>query len=449
MNKKLELDDWQKEVLRHKGDLLLCTGRRVGKTQIMANKAAEKMISKPGVQIIIASLTEDQAKLIIIMIQDYLTKNYKVRTTKIKKEDKWTQNKVSTNNGSVALARPVGNTGDAIRGFNGQVLILDEVSRFSELIMTAATPVLLTTGGEIWAASTPYGKQGFFWKQFNEGYNIKDPECRFKIFYKTSEDVIYNRKISESWTLEQREKAIRFLNKEKRDMSKLVYGQEYLGLFMEDLSGFFEDKLIKQTQTLTRTTTPQSPHTKNTVGCDIARLGGDDNSYQVISEINGRFFHLESFTEKGKPIPQTERDIMQFAELWKAKKIGIDAGSGSLGVSIYDHLRETKWKNKVVAINNRVMILDQDGTKQRVSKEDYYNNLKSMMEHGEIKLLDDEKVRLSLKSVQYAFVMKHDQPTRMEIFSNPHSDSHIIEALVRAAWLAKKEKNLSIWIDYF
>src|SRR3990167_5802211 len=241
---QIELDGWQKDVLNYRGDFLLCTGRRVGKTQIMAIKAAERMIAEKGTQIVIASLTEDQAKLIIVMILDYIERNYKKLVAKGK--SKPTQSKITLTNGSTALARPVGTTGDGLRGFQGNILILDEVSRFNEFIMIAATPILLTTGGEIWMCSTPFGKTGYFWKKFNEAHNLKLPDCRFKVFYKTSPDVINERRISESWTEKQRAESIAFLAQEKRDMTAMQFGQEYMGLFMEDLMRFFDDDLLKK-----------------------------------------------------------------------------------------------------------------------------------------------------------------------------------------------------------
>lgn len=113
MKKNLQLDDWQKEALNHSGNLLLCTGRQVGKTTILSQKAATHMLKHPNTQILIVSLTEDQAKLIIVMILTYFEKHAKSRIMKGK--NKPTQNRVAINNGSVALARPVGNTGDAMR----------------------------------------------------------------------------------------------------------------------------------------------------------------------------------------------------------------------------------------------------------------------------------------------------------------------------------------------
>jgi len=209
----MQLDPWQTEVLNYKGDFLLCTGRRVGKTFILAVKAAERMVKEKGCEIKVASLTEDQAQLIIIMALDHLQKNHKAY---FKKANKPTKNNIWLNNGSSMMARPVGQTGNSIRGFNSQVLILDEVSRFNSLILEAATPTLLTSGGEIWMSSTPHGKKGYFWDMFDQSYNNRETDARFKVFYKTSEEVIKDRKISESWTQEQREKALLFLEREKK-----------------------------------------------------------------------------------------------------------------------------------------------------------------------------------------------------------------------------------------
>ena len=69
---KIKLDPWQEEVLEYEGDFLLCTGRRVGKTYIMARKAIDRMRKKKGTKILMFSLTEEQAMLIMIMAKNYL-----------------------------------------------------------------------------------------------------------------------------------------------------------------------------------------------------------------------------------------------------------------------------------------------------------------------------------------------------------------------------------------
>lgn len=441
----LVLDDWQKEVLDYDGDILLCTGRRVGKTQIMAIKAANYMLKHPNSQIIIASLTEDQAKLIIVMIEDYIDKNYP-KEKRTGGKDKPTQNRIALKNKARAIARPVGTTGDALRGFNGNVLILDEVSRFNELILTAATPVLLTTGGQIWCCSTPYGKQGWFYKQFEDAEIKKSKEARFKVFYKTSVEVIHNRPISESWTIEQKERAIAFLKKEEEDKSKLEFGQEYLGLFLDDLRQYFSDELINKCCVLERD--QRNEVYPKVMGCDLARMGGDHFTAAILEvRPSGMVKQVEQIIKTELTTPENEEEIINLNKLWNPVKIGIDAGAGTLGVGIFDHLmREAGLKSRVIKMNNRELT-DRDDRPQRMMKEEFYDNLKSMMERGNMLLLNDAEIKTSLKSVQVE-LDKEGYFSKVRIFSNPHNQSDVVEGIIRAAWIAKHEKSLYFKIHY-
>ena len=56
------LDDWQEEIIKHDGNILLCTGRQVGKTLTFARKSAEFAINNPKSQpIVMIATTESQA----------------------------------------------------------------------------------------------------------------------------------------------------------------------------------------------------------------------------------------------------------------------------------------------------------------------------------------------------------------------------------------------------
>ena len=431
------LDDWQEEFLKHKGHSVVCTGRRVGKTYIHSRKACARMLETPNTKVVVASLTEDQAQLIILFATDYLQKNHK---GKIKKKLGFTNSKkITLTNGSTMLARPVGNTGDAIRGFEGNILILDEVSRFNELILTAATPILLTTGGEIWMCSTPFGKQGYFWESFQ---NKND---RFKVFYISSEEVLKKRPLKGIWTKEVKEAAIKFLEEEKEDKSQLQYGQEYMGLFLDDLRRFYEDTWIERVCILKR---PDSlPLDHNYLGVDIARMGGDKTTYEGLNAQENKIIkQVEHHQEDHKPTTHTLNRIIDFAKNYI--KIGIDAGAGSLGVGIYDHLlQEIQTRKKVVAMNNRQIAMDREGKKkQRIMNEDYHELLKSGGEKGEVLLLDDEEIKNSFRSIQVEIIKKEDMITNIRIHGN---NSHIVEGIKRAYYLAKKEKSKNINILSF
>ena len=440
VSKNIILDNWQKEFLAYEGHSVTCTGRRVGKTYIHARKACERMLKKPNTKIIVASLTEDQSQLIILFAMNFLESNPETKKKIEKQSTKTNSRKITLKNGSTMLARPVGNTGDAIRGFEGDVLILDEVSRFNELILEAATPILLTTGGEIWMCSTPFGKQGFFYRAY------QNKEKRYRIFETNTEKVINEREISESWTNEQREKALKFLEQEKKEKSELQYGQEYLGLFLDDLRRFYEDEWIEAVCILKR---PEiTPKENNYLGCDIARMGGDKTTYEILNaprekgKIIKQIFHAQ---EDHKPLTHTEQRIIETSIQFNCEKVGIDAGSGSLGVSVLDHLLiHPQTSKKVVAMNNRTISTDRTGKKQqRIMNEDYHEFLKSGGEHGEVLLFDDDEIKNSFRSIQLEIIRKDDIISKIRIHG---SDSHIVEGIKRAYWLAKKEKSKNISI---
>lgn len=439
--KQILLDGWQKQALAHDGNLLLCTGRQVGKTFVMSRKAAEYMIKNKGSKIIVCSLTEDQAQLIIVMTLAYLESNYKFLIAKPYSKN-ITKNKIVLNNGSSILARPVGNTGDAVRGFTGNVLILDEASRFNEFIFSASKPTLLTTGGQIWMCSTPFGKQGYFYECYKN--NKDNPNGRFKVIETNSWDVVNTRPISEVWTQERKTEAIRFLNDEKADMSELQFAQEYLGKFVDELRQFFTDELIKKVCILKRRDFIAEGRTY-IMGCDLARFGGDAITYEILDKKDNNNIHqVENIVEKKQPTTETFDSIVRLTSQWNLNRIGIDAGAGSLGVGILDFLlRVPSIKKKVVALNNRSRELDRDGKqKANLLKEDMYQIMRMMLERGILLLLDDDDIMLSLKSVQYEFITTAGQRTSMRIFGR---DTHIAEGLVRAAYLAnQKSLNLKI-----
>lgn len=434
----LHLDKWQQRVLDVKGHFLLCTGRQVGKTTIFAIKAAKYMIAHKNARIIVVSLTEDQAQLIIIMIRAYLESvDKKLFKRPLSKHS--TKNKIMLTNGSQVLSRPVGNTGDAVRGFTGDILIIDEASRMPESVFIAAKPTLLTTGGKIWMCSTPFGKQGYFYESWLNKHD------RFEVFHISSEEVIKNRPISESWTEQQREEGLKMLDEEKKDMGTLSYSQEYLGLFMEDLRRFFSDDWIKQVCILKRS--QRNPHFPHYLGLDIARMGDDLGTYEIVCKYSKTNLHqTENITTKKQRTTATFNRILQLNSQWDFKQIGIDAGSGSLGVGILDSLLgEPSVSKKTIALNNRKIMMDKYGDRSRgLLKEDLYDNLRALGERGSIKLLNDEDLQNSLKSVQIEFVKKDGMPTKIKIFGR---DAHIVEGIVRAAYLAN-QKSLNTTIDW-
>lgn len=434
----VEWDDWQREILEADGHILLCTGRQVGKTLTFAAKASERMIKERDTKIIAVSLTEDQAFLMRAMVEDYIKRNYPTYL-RVKKKDKPTKNRIKLSNGSEYIVRPVGNHGNAVRGFTANVLIVDEAAYMPELMWLAAKPTLLTTGGDIWLCSTPHGKEGYFYEAFQNKQN------RYKVFHISSEEVIHNRPISKSWSAEKRKAAIRLLEEEKNDMSDLRYAQEYRGEFIDELRRYFSDELIERACVLKRPEVLQK-NADYYLGVDIARMGGDESTFEIIKKVSPEnLIQVENIITKKTLTTETEQKIIELNRQYdKLKKIYIDAGAGSLGVGVFDHLlQNNETKRKVEAINNRARPLDRDEkSKTKILKEDLYDNLRALLQKGHIKLLDDESLKLSLRSIQYEYMMTNKGLSKLRIFGN---HAHVVEGLIRAV-ICSKEKTLSIWV---
>ena len=431
----IKLDDWQKEYLKCKGDRLLCTGRRVGKTYIMARGAIDRMLKKKT-RVLLFSITEEQAMLIIAMAKEYLNE---VAPNAIKRKNTDTNKKTITlKNGSVMMCRAAGDTGDSGRGFEADILMVDEASRMGKFFWIAVRPIILMSAGEVWLASTPYGKQGYFWEMFDEAYNRKDPDARFTVFYTTTEKVVQEREITIDWTEARKEKILKTLAQDKKSMSKLEYGQEYQGLFMEDLMQFFPDDMIKKCMTMER---PELiDKTKEYyAGQDVARMGEDETSTEIGYLLEDQIFQVENAVTKHTFLTDTFKQNKQFNKLYNFEKFFMD--DEGIGVGVFDMMMDDEdLKFCTVGVNNSKRVIDKEGKEKGILKTELYYNLRALMEQGKVHLLSDDNLFQSLKSVQYEYKMDVKGNPIIRIFGNY---THIAEGLIRLA-MAMKYKDLNI-----
>jgi len=437
----MKLDKWQQDFLNAKGDKILCTGRQVGKSVVCSIDAAKYAISNPNSKpIVMIAPTERQAFALFDKTLQYLLDKYP-RAVVTKGLKRPTKTRILLRSGVEIYCLPVGSSGLGIRFLTIGRLYVDEASRMPEEVWAAITPALLTTGGDTILLSTPFGAQGEFYRVW---INSDDAYNSFSRFSVDSEQVMRDRPISLSWSELQRDRSLMVLERAKKRMSKHQYAQEYLGEFVEDLHRWFSDELIAQTCTLKR---PEVINKKFQyyLGCDIARMGEDEGTMEVIQKIdNDHLIHVENIVTRKQLTTETEERIINIDRHYDFVKIFIDAGAGSLGVSVFDHLLKIdQTKRKVVAINNARRRIDKDGHELKLMKTDLYDNLRALMEQNKIKLLDDEDVRDSLRSIQYEYIMKEGELSTLRIFGNY---SHIVEGLIRAAWCVQY-KDINIWID--
>lgn len=434
---RLNYDDWQKEFLKQKGDRILCTGRQVGKSTICGDDAGEWAIKNRNKNVLMIAPTERQAYGLFQKTLDYLTEFY---PDKIKKgKDRPTKTKLKLRNGTTIYCLPTGLNGLGIRFMTVHKLYADEAARIPEDVWVAVTPMLLTTGGDMTLISTAAGKQGYFyecWINKDEAFNS------FTRFSVQSEEVMRNRKICETWTKQQRKKALQFIEREKKRMTALQFAQEYMGEFVDDLLQFFPTDLIKECMVIEPSKAREKLDKglwKHTAGVDVARMGGDETVIATfgVHKKKKKLRQVDMDISKMTRLTETVKRIVIAKEKYDLKKIYID--DGGVGSGVVDILQDMKgYKKKVKAINNASRGLAGFDTKtKKILKEDLYMNLRKLMEQGKIKLFMDDDLYHSMRSVQMEY-----NNGKCKIFGNY---THITEAIIRAAWYLK-ENNLNIWI---
>lgn len=436
------LDDWQQKFLDTKGDKILCCGRQVGKSQICAIDAGEWAINNKNNSVLMIAPTERQAFELFDKTLRFLLDNYR-KEVKMGK-DRPTKSKITLKNGTRILCLPTGISGVGIRGLTIGRLYVDETAQVPEEIWPAVQPMLLTTGGNMILLSTPHGTQGEFYRCWTNQDGAYDSFTRFSI---TTETVVRNRPICDSWNELQRDGALRIIDQARARMSNQLFSQEYLGEFVSDLFTYFGDDLIKKCCVLDREEIVSKQATYY-LGVDIARLGEDTTVYNILRRTrNNEFIHVDMIVQKKKDTVYTLNKIYQLNEIYNFHRIGIDAGSGSLGVGIYDQLlHNDSTKRKVMAIDNKKRSIDRDGKGKTLMKEDLYDNLRALMQHGKIRLLNDDYLIESLRAIQFEYKETNNGNVRLNIFAIPHIYTDTIESLNRAA-IFSQDKHLNITIS--
>lgn len=412
----LTLDPWQKEYIETEGNCFLLCGRQSGKTAAASIKFGTRAAERPKQVILMIAFTEKQAYNLFFKTLMFLEAKYPQLIKKGK--DKPTQHRINLKNGSQIMCYAAGTGGDTLRTYTCTSLVIDEAAPMAREVFISVSPMLSVTGGSMDLLSTPRGKEGYFY------------ECSkrddFKKFYVSAEDCPRHKK--------------EFLEAEKSRMSKLEYAQEYLAMFLDELKRLFSDELIKDTCILERGDFKKDRYY---LGVDVAGMGEDENSFEIIKKIdNNNYEQVENLIKKHQLTTETSNKVLELNKVYNFRKIGVDDGGVGFGV-FSELLREDKTKSKVIALNNASRALDRDETKKkRLLKEDMYFNLLSLMEHKKIKLLNDDELIESLKSVQWELVIKEGSPTKTRIFGRY---THRVEGLIRACWLAYQDKTLNIW----
>lgn len=430
------LDPWQKEFVDYVGDIALLSPRQHGKSEAAAAKAAEFAVKTPNRNVMIVSVTEDQAIELLTKCFIYIDANYKKRVKMGK--DRPTKSVLKLTNGSIIRTKAVGQSGYSVLGFTNHMLIVDEAAMVPEAIWESLTPTLLTTGGSMVLLSTPHGRKGFFFQAFT------DPDLGFKTIRVKLGD-LEKRPISKTWTQFRKDKMALRIESERKRMSEREFKQQYLAEFVDDLGQFFPDDTIRKAMIQQRLEISREGR-DFFLGVDVARMGDDACTFEIVERRGELLVHRENIVWRKQLLSEVTEKIKLLDSQWNFKRLYID--DGGIGVGVFDNLYSTPgFKKRTIAINNSTRVynynIDGKPKHKKLLKEDLYNNLLHLMEKGKIMILDDAEIWQSFKSIQYEY-MNEKGGAVIRIFGD---DSHIVEGLIRAAW-CNKEKINKLRISY-
>jgi hypothetical protein len=166
-------DAWQHDFLacraRH---ILLCCSRGAGKSRATSALALHTALFRPRSLVLLLSRAQRQA----LELFRYVKEGYRALGRPLSAL-RQTTTQIELGNGSRLVALP--GREETIRGFQGvNLLILDEAARIPDALYRAVRPMTGTARGRTVCLSTPYGRQGFFWKSWSDEGG---PWVRFRV----------------------------------------------------------------------------------------------------------------------------------------------------------------------------------------------------------------------------------------------------------------------------
>jgi hypothetical protein len=209
-------DPWQAQVLDDSTakKILLNCSRQSGKSSVSSLLALHTAIFQPGSLVLMVSPSLRQSSELFRKFLSYLD-SLEVLPSIARAED--TKLSLKLDNQSRVVSLP-GSEG-TIRGYSAvTLLIIDEGARVVDDLYFAVRPMLAVSRGRLLALSTPFGKRGWYFREWSEGegwqkHTIPATDCP--------------RILPE------------FLEEERRSMPRAVFQSEYMCEFAETIDSVF------------------------------------------------------------------------------------------------------------------------------------------------------------------------------------------------------------------
>jgi len=158
-------DAWQRDLLRSSASriaLLAC--RQSGKSTTTACLALHTALYEPGALILLLSPSLRQSQELFRKVVDA----YRVLGNPVPLHAE-SALRLELSHGSRIISLP--GTEQTIRGYSGvNLLIIDEAARVADELYYSVRPMLAVSGGRLIALTTPWGKRGFFYEEWERGH---------------------------------------------------------------------------------------------------------------------------------------------------------------------------------------------------------------------------------------------------------------------------------------
>ena len=158
-------DPWQAELLRAAArQLLLLCCRQAGKSTAAAVLALHAALYRAPALVLLLSPSLRQSQELYRKVRD----GYAALGALAPRATEATALRLELANGSRIVSLPGKEA--TVRGFSGvDLLVVDEAARVPDALYQAVRPMLAVSGGRLALLSTPFGRRGFFWREWAEG----------------------------------------------------------------------------------------------------------------------------------------------------------------------------------------------------------------------------------------------------------------------------------------
>lgn len=288
---------------------------------------------------------------------------------------------------------------DALRGFTADFLIIDEAAFIPDDIFYLILPWTDAKQAPMLITSTPWIKDGFFYKYFIYGKE-KSHNC-----------------LTVDWSEEKYRKSIEQilpperLEEYRQTLPKNVFETDYLGHFLDD-EGVVFTGLNAQTKY-----TELQPTDRLYVGIDWSNQGENDDTVISVFNQNGEQVYLKYFN-KLSPLRQIDL-ICKELEPYGNQIAVISCETNSIGTPYTDLL-----KDKSQILTQKV----QGWNTSNSSKNSLVVNFQAALENGTVWLLPDEK-----QKAQFGyFTANYNPKTRNVSYAAPQglNDDCVMATLI-------------------